>query len=469
MIIPNIISVFRKETEIFSKWFKAALVIGAAIYLMAWLFTIYLSSVQESRGITPILPVFSKDSGSYAELSQSIINDHSFVLNGKIETMLTPGYSFFVAVLKVVTGSYFGVTLIQIFLVFGSAIILRRIGQLFMSKQAGEIAAVFLIANPATLAISLAILSDILFLFLFISGFYLALSSVKEGMVFRVMIVSLLFGIAIYVRPMGVLAFPIFIVPFLASGLFLKEKIKSIGLMVILIVVVLSPWIIRNYALTGVADFSSFKASNMSEFAIPMFLSYLNGTTVTQERDSFALTTGIPMSSWHDLRFSDALNKASEKILLEHPFEYIWYQTSSSLPFLFSSTIEYASVFYRGAMHIQPKYVPGSMNFLLDGDWRSFFDSIFSVWWKVGERALWLILYFFVVAGIWINRKKYSTWAFVFVILYLMFLAGPVGNARYALPTLPFTFVLAAAGMINLLKNKHLGAFNSFFSGFAGR
>lgn len=358
MIISNIISVFRKEIETFSKWFKITLVVGAVIYFAAWIFTIHLSFVQESAGITPLLPVFSKDSGSYAELSQSIINDHSFVLNGSTETMLTPGYPFFVAVLRVLSGSYFGVTLIQILLVFGSAIILRRIGQLFMSKQAGEIAAIFLIANPVTLALSLAILSDIFFLFLFICGFYLALSSVKDGIVSRVAIISLLFGAAIYVRPMGVLAFSIFIAPFLASGLLLREKIKSIGLMVILIITALSPWIIRNYAITGVTDFSSFQASNLSEFAVPMFLSYLNGTTVAQERESFALKTGIPMSSWHDLRFSGVLNKASEKILLEHPFEYLWYQTSSSLPFLFSSSIEYVSVFYRGAIHIQPKYVP---------------------------------------------------------------------------------------------------------------
>ena len=392
------------------------------------------------------------------------IDGHGFAQNGSIETLRSPGYPFFVAMLKVITGSYFGITLIQIILVFGSAVILRRIGQLFISKQVGEIAAVFLISSPVTLALSLTILTDILFLFFFIFGFYLSLSSKKENMFLRVVLVSIIFSAAIYVRPMGFLAFPIFIVPFLASSLIFKEKLKSIGLLIFLIIIILSPWVIRNYALTGVADFTSFKSANLVSYAAPMFLAHIHGTTLEQEREILALKIGIPVSSWYDLRFSKALNKAAEKVILEQPLDYLWYHIASSLPFLFSSSIEYVINFYKSVMHIQSEFIGGSMRFLLAGDWKSFIDNIFRVWWKVIERVLWLTLYLFAIVGIWTNRKSRSTWTFVFVILYLMFLAGPVGDARYALPTLPFTFLFVSAGIVYLFKNGYLGMQDSFLS-----
>ena len=114
--------------------------------------------------------------------------------------------------------SYFVVTLAQIFLVFSSVIIIRRLGALFHSHKVGEVASTIFLLNPLVLTLSLIILTDILFLFLFLFGFYLAFSSHYSKS--KIIFTSIIFALAIYVRPMGVFALPIFVAPFLASKLY---------------------------------------------------------------------------------------------------------------------------------------------------------------------------------------------------------------------------------------------------------
>lgn len=443
----------------FSVWFKRAIYILIFIYVACWFFTIYLSAFQIKNNITPVLPVMPKDSEEYRDLTESIIQNHNFYYDGKISTVRAPGYPFFTAVIKIFSGSYFAVTLIQILLVFLSAIIIRRLGMLFFSQKSGELAALLFLINPVILALSLVILTDVLFLSVFIFGFYLAVSTTEQSKWGRILAASMLFALAIYTRPMGVFALPIFTAPFLIPEISIKKKIQSILIMAGVIVIFMAPWIYRNYINTGVADFTSFKSINLVGYAVPAYLAHMNHTTEEQEKVNIEKKLGITRDKWRDLQYAKEISAAMEKIILEHPFSYIKFHLVSSLPFLFSSSIQYMVESYQSALHIKSEFVPGIIGYLVSGNWDLFFQSLNRVWWKTLERIVWFFIYVVSLVGLWYNRSRFVPWVLIFVPLYLMILAGSSANVRYAAQALPFILLLFSAGSIWIwerIKNKYV-------------
>lgn len=442
------INKIKNEINGFSNWFKWTLYVLFFIYLGTWLFTIYLSNIQEANNLKPILPVVPQDSEEYRNLAESLLVNKEFSQHGQSDTLRAPGYPSFVAFFKYIGQSYFAVSLVQILLALFSAIIIRRLGIYFHSKQTGEIAAVMFLLSPLVLTLSLIILTDILFLSIFLTGFYLALVSRKF------FISSVLFALAIYVRPMGIFALPIFLVPFLISDDFTKaniwNKLKFAVLMIVVVGALASPWVYRNYKLTGVADFTSFKAINLAAYAVPLYLANKNNTSVDEERTKIEQNVGIPQSKWKDLRYSKEVATYAQDIILREPFSYLKYHIIASLPFLFSSSIQDAQVTYQGAMHIERKSESGAINRLVSGNWKLFFASISKIWWKMAERMIWLLVYLVAIVGLWQKKKSVLAWGFVFIPAYLMILSGPAANARYAVQGLPFILLLFAIGAIYL-------------------
>ena len=439
----------RVETEFgtFSSWFKWSFYILFGVYLATWLFTIHLANVQKQANLEPVLPIMAKDSEEYRDLIDSVIRGEGLSYDGKVSTLRTPGYMFFAATIKTLGRSYFAVTLAQIILVFLSAILIRRLGLFFANKEVGEISAFIFLLNPVTLALSLVILTDILFLFVFLYGFYLAVSS-REDTKRRVIFASVLFAVAIYVRPMGAFAFPIFATPFLLSEMNLKNKVKALFVMLVVIILLMVPWMVRNYKLTGVFDFTSFKAINLADYAVPQFLANLNNSTVGQERIKIENQLGITRDKWRDITYSKQISGPMQKIILEQPFAYLKFHTLSSLPFLFSSSIQYLTESYDSALHLKKEFKPGIIRYLLAKDFKMFIKGLYSEWWKLGERMVWLLLYALALFGFWQNKKRLFAWGLLLIPVYLMLLAGPAANARYTLQALPFILILSAIGLL---------------------
>ncbi|MEK9184812.1 MAG: glycosyltransferase family 39 protein [Patescibacteria group bacterium] len=438
-----------KEIRDWSKLFKILFFSIFIIYFLLWLFTIHLSNIQKTQGISPTLPVLREDSQEYANLSESIISGNGFVLNEKAETLRAPGYPAFVAIFKSF-GGYFTVTFIQIILVFLISILIRKIGILFFSRKVGEMSSIIFLLNPVTLYLSLVILTDILFLFLFLLGLYLVVSSNKEN-IYKIILASLLFGIAIYVRPMGIFALPIFIAPFFISKISFRDKLKSVIIMVSIIFLAVLPWIIRNYRLTGVADFSSFKAINLAYYAVPSFLSHINHTSIIEERIILEKKIGIPQDEWKYLKYSEQVSGVAEKIILSSPFSYSIYHIESSIPFLFSSPIQEVLNTYRSSMNIRTSFEPGAIYYLMNKEWKLFFYSITKDWWKMIERIVMIFMYIIVLYGFWKEKRNLYVWILLFIPIYLMFLAGPAGNARYAIQAFPFILLLFSTGFWRII------------------
>lgn len=435
----------QRELESFSRWFAWALCIIFALYISLWLFTIRVHTLQDAQHIIPAFPVVAEDSAEYAALAESLLQGDGFAQNGQLETLRTPGYPVFVAAIQKIGGSYFAVTFIQIFIAIFSALVIRRIGMRFASQAVGEAAAVLFLLNPVTLTLSLLIYSDMLFLLLFASGFSAALSLTENRFVPRVLFVSLLFGLAIYVRPIGLLAIPIFAASIVASRLTPRLKWRAVGALLVCLLLLISPWMARNYARTGVFGFTSIQASSLS-WATARFLANEDGISVAEAKKELEVKIGAPESAWRDIRLSRRINTVDERIILERPFSYAAYHLTTSLPFLFPSTIAFALDTYNGALNRAAPPTLGAIQFLAAGDVRSFYQGIMQSWWKVLERLGWLCVTVVALYAVWRRRKDVLAYVLAFVIGYLMLLAGPAAGPRYSLQAWPFLLILFATG-----------------------
>lgn len=444
----------KKEIGSFSRWFTAVLVGIFVLYVSLWFFTIHISALQQTQHITPTLPVVAEDSAEYADLAQSLIQGNVFSMNGQFETLRTPGYPLFVAAIKTIGGSYFAVTFVQIFITLLSAFVIRRIGMRFASQKVGEIAAMLFLINPVTLTLTLLIYSDILFLLLFTLGFYRALILEETGLLKQILLVSILFALAIYVRPIGLLAIPIFIAPIIASSLASKLKWKAVGILLVCIALLIAPWMVRNYLRTGVFSFTSIQASSIG-WATARFLANTDHLPLEAAYQTLTERIGTPESGWRDIRLSQKITSVSEEIILARPFAYAKYHLTMALSFLFPSTIAFALDLYHDSIGHSPPFSLGAIHSLASGDLYAFYQGVTWMWWKVLERLLWLGICIIALYEVWRRRREPLAWALVFVIAYLMALAGPAAGPRYSLQALPFLFVLFTAGATHLLRKYH--------------
>ncbi|HEY4505692.1 MAG TPA: glycosyltransferase family 39 protein [Candidatus Paceibacterota bacterium] len=446
--------IIKQDTQDMSKWFRAVVIVCALIYVGLWFFSIHISRVEESRGIYPLLPAAPKDSIEYVKLSESLMSGNGLTMDGRLETLRLPGYPLFVGVIKTVFNSYFAVTLIQIILIFASALVIRRIGILFSGKKVGEIAATIFLINPVSMTLALLILTDVLFLFLFTLGLYLIISACEENKWKRVVFATLLFIASIYVRGMGIFALPIFLLPVFASKLSLKSQFRVAIALLLGILISAVPWIMRNYEKTGVALFNSFESVNLS-WAVPKFVAATNGTDEEAETLAFQKATGVPEAEWrnlgwHDIRYSKQISAVGERIILSHPLSYAKFHLITSMPFLFPSSILFMRDAYDSSMNIDRPFVYGSINALIKGDWTTFYKGITKEWWKFGERILWLLGVVLMFISLWFNRKGRLAWLFVFIVFFLMMLSGPAAGPRLSFQAWPCMFILFASGGIYL-------------------
>lgn len=438
-------SALKKEIKDFSPLFTRALLIVTVVYVSCWFFTIHIHALQQAQRITPMLPVIDEDSLEYAALSESLLQGRGFSQAGQLETLRTPGYPAFMIFIETIWKSHFAVTLVQILIVLISAVLIRRIGIVFASRSSGEAAAILFLLTPATLALTLLIYSDILFLCLFVTGFYVALQLKEEGLLRQVLVVLLLFACAIYVRPIGLLAVPIFVAPIAVSRLRNTSKVRVATVLLVGIFISLAPWMARNYAHTGVFSYTSIQASSIL-WATARFLADADHLPLDTAYKTLEDMAGTPESTWRDIRLSEKLNAVAKEVILERPVAYTTWHMTSSLSFLFPSTLSFMFDTYNTSLNQAPPFRQGAIRALTAGNFKAFYDGVSQTWWKLLERFAWLVVCGVAIITVWHRRNDPLAWALAFVIGYFMLLAGPAAGPRYSLQAWPFLFILFSAG-----------------------
>lgn len=392
------------------------------LYLCSWFYSIHLSKILISDPFfSP--PVMGSDSLEYKTLADSIITKGYFSLDGiNPETFRVPGYPLFIALLFGLTGSYFTVTFFQILIVFATAYLIFKIGQLVYSELVGKIGASLFLLDPTTIFHSLVILSDNLYVFILVLACYLFIKNRYEQSLVAVCTWSLLLGVSVLIRPISVFILPVFLVFlfFLNSG-FKNSLFKKIIVAVICFCIPVIPLIVRNYMQDGVSAVSSLSGFNLAYYNLPMFFEDTKGIPKEETRRLLGVEEGtVSFMNAKRLVHSSELGNKVKPLLIDNISSYIPWHIRETAPFVFASSIKtfFASLNQAGVTNF---VASKTLVFI--------------------ERLFWALVFTSPFVAFYGDKNRLLTLLFICLIAYFALLTGPVAYVRYRMPVEPFVFL----------------------------
>ncbi len=420
------------------------IVLGIVLFYIA-------SLVRFSHTVHPF-PVMVSDSTEYAQLAQNILTNHVFSLSQHApfnpETFRTPGYPLFIAVILILFRAYFAVSIVQIVLTFCTAFLIYRMMQRFVSETWAFFAAVLYLVEPMVMAYSLIVLSDIPFVFLLVSIVYVFFFSARNTKNF--FFAGLICGFSILVRPLAVL-FPLVIVGWEVLCMNRKEVRKVailLGAFICGVMLVVSPWLIRNKIETNAWGISSLGPSNLLYSNLIPYLAardHLSEAAVEQKIYQENGSLGDPRS----LANSSKITNVSLRYLKQDPFGYARYHIVETAPLFLASSLKEFVKLWSGTVG---EYTanPNLSRLLFQGKFSGVWEALKQQGIYTFEKFVWLGIVIVGLFSLADRKHRRMVVFFCVVILYFALATGPVSNTRYRLPLEPFLFMLAVMGASNL-------------------
>src|SRR5260370_13034370 len=369
-----------------------------------------------------------------ANLAQG--NGYRFYPDTARTLMRAPGYPVFLAGLLLAFGSTFtAVKLANMLLAFATAGLMMRLARRISTNQVFLIVSPLLfLFHPATLIAESRGGVEILFTF-FVMLFVLTLyGALEDGNWWHYAVTGAVLGLTVLVRSTPIL-FPFVLLVYLL--LFERHRssslaiCKNVATIIVAMMVVLSPWIIRNYTLTrqfvptaSVLGISSHAAQYICTHYSENKPWVLLDREAAHERSKLALDRGYPFKdvyyqgfySTHDeLKFSEYL---ARRVFAEY----------ESAPLLCARCVSF---------------------------------NLFDVWfagksWESTGMNILVQLPYMILAVIGIvacvrNNRFTVIGPFVLFIVYVVAVCVPIlAQARYSVPLIPFLSVLASIAVVAL-------------------
>ena len=324
-----------------------------------------------------------------------------------------------------------------------------------INKRSVSIAVGVLMAlEPFSILFSIFFYSETIFMFLFSLSVLHLFQFLKEERIIPLILSSSLLGLSMLTKPTAQYV-PIIFVGFIVWHYRTKLSqalIYSAGYALICLLVV-SPWLYRNYHEFGVAGISAQQGSTLYTILVPSMLAIKNGTTFQQEFNIILAQGGTDPNSTSISQSAEFTHKAIP-ILLANPLPLTLTFANTGLNFFIHDGM------YDVLKHVGVKpttFLGKPALFLLFSDPGKLFSYIGNVLFQplililVGRLAWILITLLFIAGVVRAFRGQqmtiYKTIALTLVV-YFMLVALTIGlavNARYRMPInlLVFTFAVS--------------------------
>lgn len=372
----------------------------------------------------------------YDQLATNLVNGNGyrFFPDTARTLMREPGYPVVLAGIFYLFGvSLVAVKAVNVCLALTTAYIISVLARIVLEKRLLTIGApIIFLFHPGTLIGESRGASETLFTFLltlFVFTLYRALRSDKYS---SYVISGIVLGLAVLVRSTPILL-PIVLLAYLfvyhRQGRRATRNITYAGVLVVVMSVVISPWVIRNFALTGklVPTASVVGVSAQTGLYISTHHSsdsHRVDREAAEERNQLAYELGLPFKSGYyqyfyasgdELKFSDFLLKRVMHEYAMHPTLFL--RIASLNLFNFWCGGKAAGSIVLNAI-IQFPYVV---------------FAIIGIVASVGQRR------FYVIAPL------------VLLITYIAAISVPIlAQARYSVPIIPFLAILASYGVASV-------------------
>ncbi|MEK7630454.1 MAG: glycosyltransferase family 39 protein [Patescibacteria group bacterium] len=392
------------------------------------------------------------DAAQYIELTKSILKDKTFTLYGISHSFRTPGYPLWLAFWYGFSGSwFFAVGVVGSALGALSVYGIYKIGLELLSPRYALYAAVLFAFEPYGVHMASRPMTESLYAFLIVGMAWLFLHTTKtmgNRSIFFTALTGLVVGFSILVRPQ---MWPFFVVisPLIVTLALLrthgwKIAVGSAFVLSIVAALTVSPWIIRNKAMFGVADVSSQGGWNLYFYFAKRFTGADRYYGLTEDEVKRDLDRRLGEASTYDIRsiaYQPLYYKDAFDIILAHPVQFGLWHIKEGLVY-----------FYDDGLRDMLRHIDVESEGPL---FRSSSGVILGVA-VLGMRLVWCALFIFFGVAVYrdfFNRQRGAvTIFFAFLVLYVPVVAGTLAVARFRFALTPLLFLLAVRGYTLLRK-----------------
>ncbi len=219
------------------------------LYILVVLIKIFLSYFISS-------PTGFWDEFIYAKLARSFFLSQTFTLSQNPAPFYPPLYSIIVSISYLANNMEIVYLLMKIINAFLSSLIIipaYLLSKEFLEEKYRIYYVILIILLPINFSFSYYILAENIFSTLFLASIYFIYKSLKENTLKNNVLASIFISLAMLTKNLGLILIPIFYLSLIIKRIILKEKfnLRNIIISLIIILIFISPWLIRNYLAFG--------------------------------------------------------------------------------------------------------------------------------------------------------------------------------------------------------------------------
>ena len=436
-----------------------AILFGTALVLRLFLF-FYL---YESRGADFFDPLRQgTDQAEYGRVAINLAEHSSFSMSKEApyspDPARTPIFPIFLSILYWISGGFVLPTIINIFLSSLTSIIVFELAMLVLkSKKASFASGMIFAFLPYGAYLSDLIMADTLFVLFFVLFLYFFAKFIvfnKDIKYIWIILSSFLLGLSTLTRPITqfFIIIPIlilFLSCFLSPKVRLKEFFFRPALFLAVFLLVLSPWLGRNYY-----HFNKFFLSSIGGYHL--LVSYVapwraQKENISRNEEHAKIKNYVDEkygpNAMYDIEVSSQIGKEAKKEILKDPLSYGLFHVGV-IPIYFLNNDILLTLREVFSFKVPDFYLARK---IMNGDFGSIMKD-FS-----GQSAFWAAVFLLSYAALFLKtvfgiggaflylRKNFLAGVlFLTVIFYFPFIIGPEGHSRFRLPVEPVLIIFSA-------------------------
>lgn len=391
--------------------------------------------------------IIDNDSVGYLSLAENLETGNGFSWNTGMpftpDSFRTPAYPFFLYLHHFLFGSYISALVTQIFLSLVIGLITLQIAVRYFSTKTGIVAVAVFLFMPFSLLVTERYLTQICYTATIMGAVWFWLTYLSREKKKDLFIAATLVPVSALIRPISIF----FTAPFVASLAIgwwwkkvpLKRAVVASGVMVACFLIVIAPWIYRNYTVFGVPYLSSITAVQLYFYDAPAI--YANAQNIDYEEARTALNKHIEEVTGYSVadnpivytelsELTPILKREGARLALADPWAFVETRAVQFFKFFTRDGIRYWIEHYGVDTYHGWALVP------------IIFERILLLGFTVG--FFWYALMAFL-------KKNLAVTTLVVVVMYFAVLSGVMSSAGLRFPAEPLFLLIGTAGIFELV------------------
>lgn len=428
------------------------------IILVAWLFRLSI--------LIPVLyhPERSlhNDTASYLAIAQNLSSGHGYSHCQELpywpNVMRTPVYPFFLAGLLIIFDGNLGlIVLAQIFLDLLITGMIYSIGIKFFNYKTALFASLLYASSMVSVGMTGFLITETLFTFLITVLLALLLKYRRYKERRQVMLIAVVWVLCTLCRPIALFALPMvaLFVMILEQDEIVKQ-VKTVGLYLCLSLLLLSPWLYRNYQITGYLTISSIVDFGLLTYNAANLIAFQEGVLPEEIRGKLEKEvkrkTGKRLEECQPGHaYIGEYRTRGRAVIKKHPLLYCYVHLRSTPNNLLPAVTDILELWglTNGGK--------GTLGVINRQGWSAgvkhyFGDDLRLLYFLIPWIILWGILLVSVVMGImtfWQKRIIDLILILGGFTLFFLLVPGPSSCPRFSAPAVPFLAIMGGYGLAN--------------------